>query len=182
MKGTSIDFLRNKCKNETNAKAKIRLKTAILRKQERTYSEICSSLDVLPSTLSYWLNRLDQEGVNASHHRTHPGRISFLNESQLMNLQNELMQDPQKFGFTQSMWSTKMVIKHVKKRYGFKYATRSMYDLLHRIGFSIKRPRITHYNSATKVEKKEFKKKQNHLSRDIQKKDIQRSVWMRQRT
>jgi len=62
MKGTSISFLRNKCKNETNAKAKIRLKTAILRKQEKTYSEICSSLDVLPSTLSYWMNRMNQEG------------------------------------------------------------------------------------------------------------------------
>ncbi len=57
MKGTSINFLRKACKNERNAKAKIRLKAAILRKQDMTYSQICVSLDVIPSTLSYWLNR-----------------------------------------------------------------------------------------------------------------------------
>ncbi len=44
MKGTSINFLRKVCKNEKNAKAKIRLKAAILRKQNIPYSVICASL------------------------------------------------------------------------------------------------------------------------------------------
>ncbi len=70
MKGTSINFLRKTCKTELNAK--IRLKAAILRKQDMTYSQICASLDMLPSTLSYWLNRMNIEGVTASHHRIHP--------------------------------------------------------------------------------------------------------------
>ena len=71
MNGTSINFLRKTCKTELNAKAKIRLKAAILRKQDMTYSQICTSLDILPSTLSYWLNRMNIEGVTASHHRVH---------------------------------------------------------------------------------------------------------------
>ncbi len=77
--------------------------------------------------------------------------------------------------------STKMVIEHVKKKYGYRYAARSMYDLLHRIGFSIKRPRITHYKSATESEM-QFKKKQEGQSKDTQNKDMRHSVWMRQRT
>ena len=51
MKGTSINFLRKVCKTERNAKAKIRLKAAILRKQDMTYSQICLSLDLVLSTL-----------------------------------------------------------------------------------------------------------------------------------
>ncbi len=56
MKGTSIiNFLRKVCKNEKNAKAKIRLEAAILRKQNIPYSVICVSLDVIPSINSVLL-------------------------------------------------------------------------------------------------------------------------------
>ena len=78
MKGTSINFLRKVCKTERNAKAKIRLKAAILSKQNMTYSQICLSLDLVLSTLSYWLNRMNIEGVTASHHRIHTEPSPFL--------------------------------------------------------------------------------------------------------
>ncbi len=86
MKGTSINFLRKACKNEKNAKAKIRLKAAILRKQDIPYSVICASLDVIPSTLSYWLNRMDKEGITASHRKEYSGSRCFLNKKQLVSL------------------------------------------------------------------------------------------------
>ncbi len=117
MKGTSINFLRKTCKTELNAKAKIRLKAAILRKQDMTYSQICLSLDLVLSTLSYWLNRMNIEGVTASHHRIHPGAKSFLSVNQLTSLKKELITGPEKFGFNQYVWSTRMIIAHVQKRY-----------------------------------------------------------------
>ncbi len=115
MKGASIKFLRKACKTELNAK--IRLKAAILCKQDMVYSQICTSLDILPSTLSYWLNRMNQEGITASHHRIHPGAKSFLSVNQLTSLKKELVLGPQKFRFNQHVWSTRMIISHVQKRW-----------------------------------------------------------------
>ena len=177
MKGTSINFLRRACKKETNANAKLRLKAAILRKQQKTYSQISASLDVLPSTLSYWLNRMDAEGITASHHRVHPGKQSFLSPSQLVSLQKQLMQSPQSFGFASTVWSTRMIIQHIKKQYGIQYAARGIRDLLHRIGFSSKKPRPIHHKSASKYVQNRFKKTQKEQSEDTQNQDMPRFVW-----
>ncbi len=182
MKSTRINFLRKTCKTETNAKAKIRLKAAILRKQDMTYSQICTSLDILPSTLSYWLNRMNQEGVTASHHRIHPGAKSFLSVNQLASLKKELVLGPQKFRFNQHVWSTRMIISHVQKRYHTQYTARGMTDLLHRIGFSSKKPRPTHHKSASKDEIKRFKKTQKEQSENMIPWDIPRFAWMSQQT
>lgn len=177
MKGTSINFLRKACRKENNAKAKIRLKAAILRKQQKTYTEISTGLDVLPSTLSYWLQRMNLEGIKASHHRKHPGKKSFLSYQQLISLQKELMQDPQTLGFAQSVWTTRMIIQHVNQRYGIKYTARGIRDLLHRIGFVSKKPRPIHYKSASKAQKKSFKKTQEGQSEDTQNQDTPRFAW-----
>lgn len=180
MKGTSINFLRKICKTELNAKAKIRLKAAILRKQDMTYSQICVSLDILPSTLSYWLNRMNIEGVTASHHRIHPGAESFLSVNQLTSLKKELITGPEKFGFNQYVWSTRMIIFHVQKRYHTQYTARGMTDLLHRIGFSSKKPRPTHHKSASEEEKTRFKKTQKGQSKNTPNLGTPRYVWMSQ--
>jgi transposase len=60
---------------------------------------------------------------------------------QLAQLKKDLVQNPQTFGFLQSMWTTKMVIQHVQKRYRITYAARSMRKLLTKLGFSPKKPR-----------------------------------------
>jgi len=182
MKGTSIKFLRKACKTELNAKAKIRLKAAILRKHDMAYSQICTSLDILPSTLSYWLNRMNQEGVKASHHRVHTGAKSFLSVNQLASLKKELILGPQKFRFNQHVWSTRMIISHVQKRYHTQYTARGMTDLLHRIGFSSKKPRSTHHKSASKDEIKRFKKTQKEQSENMIPWDTPRFAWMSQQT
>ena len=159
MKGTSIDFLRKICKKETNAKAKIRLKAAILRKQDLSYSEICTSLDVIPSTLSYWLNRMDEEGITASHRKKYTGSRCFLSEKQLVSLRKDLISSPEKFGFNQFIWSTRMVITHVDKKYNALYSARGMRELLHRLGFSFKKPHIT--NQPQKRSRTVLKKHKN---------------------
>ena len=67
---------------------------------------------------------MDAEGIAGAHDREHHERECFLSQSQLVQLKAELVQNPQKFGFAQSMWSTRMIINHVKKRYGRQYVAR----------------------------------------------------------
>ena len=151
-----------------------------MRKQDMTYSQICTSLDLVLSTLSYWLNRMNTEGVTASHHRIHPGAQSFLSVNQLTSLKKELITGPEKFGFNQYVWSTRMIISHVQKRYHTQYTARGMTDLLHRIGFSYKKPRPTHHKSASKEEQNRFKKTQKEQSKNTPNLDTPRYVWMSQ--
>ena len=63
------------------------------------------------------------------------------------------------------MWSTKMVIEHVKKRYGYRYAARSMYDLLHRIRFSIKQHKSPTTNQPQNQRENNSKKARRAIKR-----------------
>ena len=148
------------------SKTKIRLKAAILQKQEKTYRQICSSLDVFPSTLSYWLNRMHTEGMQVSHHRVHPGKKSFLSNSH--RCKNNWCR----------IWSIRMIIDHVKKKYHAKYAAREMRDLLHRIGFSSKKSWFVVCKSASNEQKMRFKKTQKEQSENIPNWYMWCSVWM----
>ena len=44
---------------------------------------------------SYWLNRMNIEGVAASHHKIYPGAKSFLSVNQLTSLKKELIIGPE---------------------------------------------------------------------------------------
>ena len=122
------------------------------------------------------------EGIAASHHRVHPGAQSFLSANQLVSLKEELISGPQKFGFDQHVWSTRMIISHVQKKYHVRYTARGMTDLLHRIGFSSKKPRPAHHKSASEAEKKRFKKTQKGQSKDMTSWDTPRFAWTSQQT
>jgi len=177
MKATSIDFLKKAYKKEKRAKPKIRIAAAILRKQGCSYAQIKQSLNISRSTISDWIKRMDGQGIAGAYSKKIPGRNSRLDKSQLVRLRNDLVQNPQSFGFSQSFWTTQMILEHVKKRYGTRYVARGMRDLLHKIGFSITKPRPLHYKSASESEKKRFKKKQEGPLQDTQNVDMRYSVW-----
>ncbi len=95
-----------------------------------------------------------------------------------MKLRDDLISGPEKFGFNQFMWST--VITHVNKKYNTLYSARGMRELLHRIGFSSKKPRQTHHKSASKEEQTRFKKTQKGVSKNIPNWDTPHYVWTSQ--
>ena len=181
MKGTSLDFLKQAYKKEKRAKPKVRIAAAILRKEGYSYAQIKQSLNISRSTISDWMKKMDKKGIAGAYSKKIPGRNSRLDKSHLVLLRNDLVQNPQSFGFSQSFWTTQMIVEHVKKRYGARYVARGMRDLLHRIGFSVKKPRIAHYKSATEPEKKRFKKKPEGQSEYTQNEDMRCSAWTSQR-
>jgi transposase len=102
-----------------------------------------------------FLRRLNSNSRN----KKQEGRPCRMPPQQLAQLSSELVQDPRSFGFSQSMWTTTMVIRHVQKRYHISYAARSMRKILTKLGFSPKKPRPFHYKSASESDRKVFKKK-----------------------
>ncbi|MEM3157348.1 MAG: winged helix-turn-helix domain-containing protein, partial [Nitrososphaerales archaeon] len=100
--------------------------------------------------------------------------------SDLYDFAYRLIKGPQKNGFDQALWTTRMVIEHVRRKYGIEYRERGMRDVLHKLGFSSKKPRPTHY----KAERRHwaaFKKMPARLLSSIQK-STNYSAWMSQLT
>lgn len=178
----SISYLKKCNSKEKESKAKMRLLCCIQRKQGRTFTEITQSLNVASATLSDWLLRIQDGGLKSRYDVKKQGRQCWMSPKQLNQLRKDLMQSPENHGFASTVWSTRMIVQYVKNKYGFSYVARSMQDLLHRIGFSSKKPRPIHHKSASKEVKNRFKKTQKGQSKNTQNQGTPRFAWMSHHT
>jgi len=74
-------------------------------------------------------------------------------------LKEDLIAGPQSCGLESGTWTARLVAEHVRRRFGAEYRTVSMYDILHRLGFSWKKSRPKHPEPASESGKRAFKKK-----------------------
>ena len=179
---TSMSYLKKCHSKEKDIKAQIRLLCCIQRKQGKTFNEITQSLNIASATLSDWLLRIQNGGLKSRYDIKKQGRQCWMSAKQLEQLRKDLMQSPERHGFASTVWSTRMIVQYVKNKYGFSYVARSMQDLLHRIGFSSKKPRPTHHKSASKEQKNRFKKTQKGQSKNTVILDTPHFAWMSHRT
>ena len=145
-------------RDERNTRAKLRLLAAILRKKGRAMGEIAEDLHVPVDTVHAWLRRLSEGGLKRLHDGHRSGRPSRLSEEELKELGHDLVRGPKVSGFDAPFRTTRMVIEHVSRKYGKEYRARGMRALLHRVGFSSKKPRPANAKRATKREIEDFKK------------------------
>ncbi len=154
----SKDELFRMHKSEKNGKAAIKLLVYYMRKCGMSIYQIAENLDRPYGTIRYWLVRAHEHGLEGRFDIRHGAPCRF-DRKQLEQLRADLIEGPQNCGFEVATWTGTLVIAHVKRRFGITYASMGICDLLHRIGFSCRRPRPKHPKSATESEKEEFKKK-----------------------
>ena len=146
-------------KAEKNHKAKSRLLVLVMRKDGDAIREIERTLRQPYSTIRNWLVRAVEHGLDGIHDQKRDGPECRLDPDQLARLRDDLVAGPRACGFGHGVWTARLVVAHVKKKYGVQYAERGMYDLLNRMGFSSRRPRPRHPKAASERDKNEFKKK-----------------------
>ena len=56
----------------------------------------------------------------------------------------ELFSGPRGCGFESGTWTALLLAGHIERKFGVSYATVSIYDILHRMGFSCRKPRSRH--------------------------------------
>jgi putative transposase len=84
--------------------------------------------------------------------RTKSGRPAGMSEEISFSIKNELSNSKQG-------WTTKQVEELIIKKNGIKYHSIHIYRILRKWGFKQKVPRKIHVNTASKEEKKDFKKR-----------------------
>lgn len=98
-------------------------------------------LGVDPSTVSRWIGAYLERGVQALRPGTAPGGKSRMSQEQLGELAKLIESGPQQCGFVSGVWTARMVWQLIEERYGVRYHWKYVPELLHKLGFSVQRPR-----------------------------------------
>jgi transposase len=88
-----------------------------------------------------WADRFYVGGIEGLRIKLGRGRHSRLSEEQKYQLQGDLLETPDEFGYNTANWSGPLMQEHIKKRYGVNYKPAAVYNLMHELGFSFQRPK-----------------------------------------
>jgi transposase len=104
-------------------------------------ADIGLELDADPSTVSRWVAAYALHGIPALSAAKPPGALPKLSEQQLQEL-GQLVQDgPVAAGFDCGVWTGRLVGELIRRRFDVEYHWKYVPELLHKLGFSVQRPR-----------------------------------------
>lgn len=119
----TVDDLHNTLNGVSTGKAAKRLMIAIAYKDGVSVETLTERYDIPQSTVYYWLDRFEEMPIDeAIEDEDRPGRPPALTAEERDELQVDLNQSPQTFGFAPTSWTTETVRGHVSERYGSEYS------------------------------------------------------------
>ena len=136
--GTSKSYLLKCHKIETDPKIRDKLMAYALRKDGMSIRNIGKTLNRPYTTINGWLLRAVQLGILGRYEVMQEGRPCRLNSKQFAQLYADIKDGPNKCGFESEVWTCRIIVIHVKKKFGVQYTERGMYNLLDRLNFSSK--------------------------------------------
>lgn len=102
---------------------------------------LCSELRVVRSTINRWLIWFQAEGTDGLRTKKAPGNAPLLTEDQYGQLVSLIEGGPIAAGFSTGLWTGPMIGELIRLRFGVKYHNHHIPRLLHKLGFSVQRPR-----------------------------------------
>jgi transposase len=130
---------------------KIALQHEILRSDESRYDhrlhgvllvaqgfscyEVGSMLGHTPKTIETWVNQFNVKGFAGLREEFKHGRPPSLNETMISNINSDLRNNPETFGYSQNLWDGKLLSYHIEKVYKIKLGVRQCQRLLNKLGF-----------------------------------------------
>lgn len=107
----------------------------------RSLADLASQLDVDRSTATRWVAEYAKRGVPALHPTLPRGPAPKLDGAQLLRLSRIVEDGPIAAGFESAIWTARMVTALIATNFGVTYHWKYVPELLHRLGFSVQRPR-----------------------------------------
>ncbi|MEK6936337.1 MAG: winged helix-turn-helix domain-containing protein, partial [Nanoarchaeota archaeon] len=174
----SIKTIENLYRIEVNAKSKIRLQCAILRKEGKTLEEISDVTKKSKSTIGDILMRFDKKGLAAKDAIKQRGQPKKLSDSQSKKVKKMLEKKPVDKGFPFVVWTTKLVGYAIKKMFGVIYSLRQIRNLLKNLMFSLQKQRPEHLRANKEIQR-QFKKNFDEELENLILTDMRSSFWMK---
>ncbi len=118
-----------------------RLQAVVLNAEGRTSGELAAVLKAPRSKISEWLARYQVQGVEGLLEGYRSGRPPGLNREQRQQLADLLDSGPVAYGLDNGVWTSPMIAWVIEEEFGVTYHPGHVRKLLHRLGFSMQRPR-----------------------------------------
>lgn len=174
----SLKKLEKLYNKENNAKSKIRLQCAILRKKGETIEFISNVTRRPKTTISDILKRFEKRGIEAKDAIKQKGQPKKLSDSQIKKVEKMIEKKPIEKGFPFVIWTTKLVGYAIKKTFGIVYSLRQIRNLLKKMIFSLQKQRPEHIKANKEIQR-QFKKNLDEELRNLIRLDMRSSFWMK---
>lgn len=162
--------------SERNAKAKIRLQCAILRKKGKSLPYISEVTGLPVTTVSDILKRFENRGVDGCHAIKQKGQPKKLTTLQRVKLKKIVSNSPEKVDLPYVLWTTKLVSYVVHARFRTEYTPRQIGNILKSMNLTLQKPRPEHLKANKKLQK-EFKKNFDGGLKSLGKQDMRSYFW-----
>ena len=103
--------------------------------------ELSEKLDVTRGSINRWLQWFEADGVEGLRTKKAPGVAPRLSLDQQDELVARIDAGPQASGFVTGVWTGPMLGELIRRCFGVSYHNHYVPHLLHKLGFSIQRPR-----------------------------------------
>ena len=129
-------------KKARDYKLSVRIRAVLLLgtqgKKREEVAEIC---ETGLSTVYLWQRRYQKFGLEGliDQYKSRPCRLSEAQQSELAVMMKE---GPEACGFDTGIWTSPLVGKVIKERYGIVYSVSAIARLLHRLNFSVQLPQV----------------------------------------
>jgi transposase len=107
----------------------------------RSAIELATELDVDRSNVTRWVQWHEAMGVEGLVTGKPPGAAPKLTAQQCENLVELIEQGPTAAGYTSGVWTGPMIGDLIAQRFDVHYHNHHIPRLLHKLGFSVQRPR-----------------------------------------
>jgi transposase len=177
----SLKELEDAYSAEKNAKAKLRLQCAILRKKGKSQPFIAEVTGTPVTTVSDILRRFETRGVSGSHAIKQQGQPPKLSQIQRAKLKRVVSKSPTKEGLPFKIWTTKLVQHIIYKMFNVEYVVMQVHRLLKSMGLSLQKARPEHIK-ANKQLQADFKKNFDEELQSLGNMDMRSYFWTKQRS
>ena len=120
-------------------------------------SQVGSYAGYTKATITRWVKIADEEGFEALHTKTHPGRPKKLTENQYDDIDAAVQKEPKEYGY--KVWDGPSVSDYIKKQFNVELSVRQCQRLLHALGYSRIRPQSYPSKGYENTEERELYKK-----------------------
>lgn len=171
-----ISEVEERYKIEKNAKAKIRLQCALLRKKGESQLYISRVTGLAVTTISDILRRFERRGIDGCYAIKQSGQPRRLSISQRIKLKRIILNSPEKAGLPFAIWTTKLVKYIMNREFGVDYVLIQVHRILKALGLSLQKARPEHLKANKKLQA-EFKKKFDERLKSLENVDMRSYFW-----
>lgn len=160
------DELKELYRTEKDARLKERYHAIYLMHEFQNAGKVARLLGRDKTTILGWIKDFNKQGLHGLDRKSPPGRSPRLSKKQMEELKRDILTNPRELGYDFSNWEGKSIAFHILKKFGVKLGVRAVQKLLHKLGFSLQRPRhkLKKANPAAQEEFRHQLKKKWQLS------------------